>query len=336
MNIRIKKCMVAAMVLTAGLMTGVALAELPPEAETMRGQYEEAVRTLQARGADQNNAILRHYHQQLGLLKTKYQQAGDLPGLQAVMNEQSRLEQERNLPAAEPALETLKTLCVACRNYTVQNETQVARDTNVLAVRYYTALEALERRLTQEGKIAPATDVMEYRLAFMKSLPPAPEMPKAPAAAEPPPAPVPAATEKSSQNVYTPRALIDDAGKLMGTKVEVSGVVRNLGGLDRQQQTAILHFEDNLSAYISVKGLDVRPWRPDRDRRNDRREDGNGRNPNMFWLYVDDQQLLPSGGTVVLRGTLERQLQRYVLTDTTVLEVSDPDSAKLLGIRLRR
>lgn len=327
MNLRVKMMTFAGMTVM-GLMAGSVLAQLPlpAEAEAMRTQYNDAVRTYRTRGDDQNKAILQYYAKELTALKTKFQQAGDLAGLQTILSEQSRLEKEFALPSAEPTLEALKALYVKCRNYIDQNEAQVTSDNNALAVRYYTALEQLERRLTQEAKIEPAAAVMVYRQEFMKSLPPAAVPAPAAAASKPAsdPAPVPD-REKDKDGYLSVKDLIEKADRFMQKQVEVVGVIRNVDRAGRDPNRLIVQLEDGLSAAVRLESSGSRDRRDKKKNLRDRRADADEE-------FKEWQRLLQPGVRIALSGTLDRRMRSLMLIEAKVLKVSGRDAAKALGV----
>lgn len=139
-------------------------AEVPAAAQQLHAVVGRALASLNEDRAAEQVAALARYTNTLAQTGEQYRKNGDLEGLLAVTEEQKLLAGGSGLPAQDgdgtnPILIRLRK---PCRESLAFIEEKYARKTKSLQVRYRDELEALKKRLTQEGNLADATAVRDY------------------------------------------------------------------------------------------------------------------------------------------------------------------------------
>ncbi len=135
----------------------------PSQLENLRSKYAAALREVQVRGDTERAALLGKYGEDLKALRAQVQGAGDLNGLQLVLAETARLENEQTLPTSTPDLPALNAVAVRSLQGQQKLNTQLARSIVTLATQYDGALETLQKALTRDGHIEDALAVQTER-----------------------------------------------------------------------------------------------------------------------------------------------------------------------------
>jgi len=340
------------MMMTAGV--AIASAALPDEAQQMQRKYDDAERALRDRRTEQKHAVARQYSEKLAGLREQFQKAGDLAGFQAVLGEQKRVTEEKGVPEASPAGASIRAIWSTCQESIQKADADYQRESSALALRYHAALEDLERRLTQQGNIAAATAVMQYRQDFIESLAPAepataevptvpgeptrpstptrpsmemrtgerpaPDMPTLPAA------PVKPEAEKNEEGAYIAEKLLAFANEFIGQNIDVAGKIRRIerSGMDRN--TLRIELEGGLFADISLQPFETRA----KERKE--RLNVNARTMGDVGLYIGSERYLNPGSSITLRGVLRLRMNRHVLENASIQKISESSTSSLLGI----
>jgi len=340
------------MMMTAGV--AIASAALPDEAQQMQRKYDDAERALRDRRTEQKHAVARQYSEKLAGLREQFQKAGDLAGFQAVLGEQKRVTEEKGVPEASPAGASIRAIWSTCQESIQKADADYQRESSALALRYHAALEDLERRLTQQGNIAAATAVMQYRQDFIESLAPAepataevptvpgeptrpstptrpsmemrtgerpaPDMPTLPAA------PVKPEAEKNEEGAYIAEKLLAFANEFIGQNIDVAGKIRRIerSGMDRN--TLRIELEGGLFADISLQPFETRA----KERKE--RLNVNARTMGDVGLYIGSERYLNPGSSITLRGVLRLRMNRHVLESASIRKISESSTSSLLGI----
>lgn len=138
-------------------------AEQQPDIEKARLQYREGMLAIEAKAAKARTALISAYTNDLEAIRARAQQAGDLAKLKAVMAEAARAAGAQTLPDACPDVPEINPIVGEYGARLRDLDLRRAKEIAELAGEYDKRLEALQRRLTQEGKIEEATAVQDER-----------------------------------------------------------------------------------------------------------------------------------------------------------------------------
>jgi predicted Ser/Thr protein kinase len=131
-----------------------------PRLRTQYGKDTLAVETEYAKGIE---AMLTAYTNDLQGVRERAQQAGDLDKVKAVLAEVERVRAERTLPIAGLLLPEIKAIVPGYQLHAEQLSLSRTQGLKKAAADYDKALDDLQKKLTQKGKIDEATLVQEAR-----------------------------------------------------------------------------------------------------------------------------------------------------------------------------
>lgn len=155
--------------LLAFLLGGMAGRAEQADLKQLKAGYESSLQALDAREIQLKAELIAGYTNGLQAVRSKAQQAGDLDTLKTVLAEVVRATTERSLPTEIPALPEVRTLVLGYRQRLQELAQGWGRNTLAQASHYDKALEALQRKLTQEGKLDEATAVQKERKDLVSS-----------------------------------------------------------------------------------------------------------------------------------------------------------------------
>ena len=139
------------------------------EPESPRDQYDTCLAAIRATTESERMNLAVKYTNTLNTLRMMAQRNGDLARLKAAVAEIARFASERTPPAGDQTPPEIRQLGEALSRSTRWLELREATNLYQQAVLYDRALDAQERKLTQEGKIDAATAVEDERKALAAS-----------------------------------------------------------------------------------------------------------------------------------------------------------------------
>jgi len=134
-----------------------------PGLALLRTQFGKDTLAVESEYAKGITVMLAAYTNDLQAARDRAQQAGDLDKVKAILAEVARVQAEQMLPMADSALPEIKAIVPG---YQLRVEQLALRRTQGLkkaAADYDKALDDLQKKLTQKGKIDEATMVQEAR-----------------------------------------------------------------------------------------------------------------------------------------------------------------------------
>lgn len=141
------------------------------ELQQLKSKYGDDMLAIEVEAAANHAAVLAAYTNDLELLRRRFQQAGELDSLKAVLAEVARVQTEGSLPASLAAAPGLRMLVTTYQKRMQSTATQRAQKIVLRGSQYDGALEALQRKLTREGNLDEATAVQAERESFKASEP---------------------------------------------------------------------------------------------------------------------------------------------------------------------
>lgn len=151
------------MALAAMLAGGVMLHAQEPDLKTLQTQFDDKISLIELNAIKQQDGLFLSYTNDLQKVRARVQQAGELDKLTVVFAEIERAENEKILPFGGSEVPELKELFAQYQVRLQQIDKGRAQAILNLAQSYDRMLEALQRRLTQEGEIEAARTVQDER-----------------------------------------------------------------------------------------------------------------------------------------------------------------------------
>jgi hypothetical protein len=137
----------------------------------LKKQYDDSILVIEIETAQSQSALVTAYTNEINVLRNKTQKAGDLDKLKTILAEVARVQAEQTLPSTLPDVSELKAIGAAYQQCCQEAKIRRAQRIVALASQYDKALDTLQRRLTQEGKLDDATAVQAERQTLPASEP---------------------------------------------------------------------------------------------------------------------------------------------------------------------
>ena len=144
-------------------------AQQQPDLQQLKSQYDDNVLLVEVEHAKNVAALLTSYTNELNALRIRIQQDGNLDKLRAVLAEITRAQTDRTLPASVLGVPEAAALAGACRQRAQELTSRRAETILANAGKYDNRLAALQKSLTQQGKVEEATAVEAERKRLRES-----------------------------------------------------------------------------------------------------------------------------------------------------------------------
>lgn len=133
------------------------------ELVSVKFQHDNSITVIHSARLESEKILAAQYTNALGTLRLKAQSEGDLDKIKEILAETERFQIEHTTPTNTTSSADLKNLAASFMKRSREIEVREATDILKQAEQYDATLAALQKQLTQDGKIEQATAVQEER-----------------------------------------------------------------------------------------------------------------------------------------------------------------------------